>query len=352
MTKINIYDFIHMEDEQRATPILDESLVMLDFSSPIAIDFDLGIELPHPPPIVCVAHAVKKERAIPSPSVVCAASISLWSSPSTGMHSPAEPRPGLTIRIPRAPPPVPAPTSMCTLVQPLRPGPSILATRPTTRIPRPQPPGPTLPAPTSARTANQIQKAKYHKRLWQHRGEAESLVDQPRKKKVSRRIQQSTLIFTLLDISGLRIISTAWLGCRILEPDLCVYSLPELCDSSLGMQLLAWDGWVCRPLIDCKNRLFTLLAGRPAPEGGKDTYQDAVDEVTSLFDKHSPEATGDGRWGTFHAVSVRTSFGGGQQRPGTLLNSKINASICSIMVMSWALCRIIGFSNSTHHAVV
>ncbi|KAJ7437066.1 hypothetical protein B0H11DRAFT_1754104, partial [Mycena galericulata] len=100
------------------------------------------------------------------------------------------------------------------------------------------------------------------------------------------------------------------------------------------------------PIIDCKNRLFALLAGRPAPKSdGADTYQRAIDEATRLFAQHAEAAAGDGQRGAFTAVATGTSFGGGQQQPGNLRNSTTNAAICAIMVANWAILRIIGFSN-------
>ncbi|KAJ7620509.1 hypothetical protein DFH06DRAFT_1010589 [Mycena polygramma] len=102
----------------------------------------------------------------------------------------------------------------------------------------------------------------------------------------------------------------------------------------------------CRPLIDSQNRLFALLGGRPAPDSnGHDSYGDAVGEVTRLFDQYSPMASGNGRRGSFPAVSLGESYGGGQVRPGNLLNTKLNTTICTAMLASWALRRIIGFSN-------
>ncbi|KAJ6463733.1 hypothetical protein C8R47DRAFT_992488, partial [Mycena vitilis] len=103
---------------------------------------------------------------------------------------------------------------------------------------------------------------------------------------------------------------------------------------------------VCRPLIDCKHRLFALLGGRPTPDSdGVDTYGHAVDEVTALFDFYSPQASGDGRHGPFTTVSIGASYSGGQHRPGNLLNTKTNATICAAMLASLALQHIIGFSN-------
>ncbi|KAJ7074865.1 hypothetical protein B0H15DRAFT_791846, partial [Mycena belliarum] len=101
-----------------------------------------------------------------------------------------------------------------------------------------------------------------------------------------------------------------------------------------------------RPIIDSKKRLFVLLAGRPAPNSdGRDTYQEAIDEATKLFALHGETASGDGRRGPFKSVSTGESFGGGQQRPGNLLNTQINTTICAAMLASWAFHRIVGFSN-------
>ncbi|KAJ7118699.1 hypothetical protein C8R43DRAFT_901200 [Mycena crocata] len=102
----------------------------------------------------------------------------------------------------------------------------------------------------------------------------------------------------------------------------------------------------CRPLIDAKNRVFALLGGRPHRDHhGYDSYHAAITEATRLFDIYSSDATGDGRRGDFVAVSVGKSFGGGQERPGNLRNTKRNARITSAMLDSWAFKRIAGFTN-------
>ncbi|KAJ7021533.1 hypothetical protein C8F04DRAFT_972584, partial [Mycena alexandri] len=92
---------------------------------------------------------------------------------------------------------------------------------------------------------------------------------------------------------------------------------------------------------------FALLAGRPAPDSfGYDSYQQAIAEATRLFLFNSVVASGNGRRGPFSAVSVGISYGGGQMRPGVLLNNKTNTTICAAMLANWAFHRIIGFSNS------
>ncbi|KAJ7181397.1 hypothetical protein C8R43DRAFT_870092, partial [Mycena crocata] len=100
------------------------------------------------------------------------------------------------------------------------------------------------------------------------------------------------------------------------------------------------------PLIDAKGRVFACLAGRPRPnDAGIDTYDDAVRAATELFETGAEHATGDGRRGNFVAVGAGVSYGGGQRRPGVLLNSSQNAAVCAFMVAHWSIQRIAKFSN-------
>ncbi|KAJ7434845.1 hypothetical protein B0H11DRAFT_1756848 [Mycena galericulata] len=108
----------------------------------------------------------------------------------------------------------------------------------------------------------------------------------------------------------------------------------------------------CRPLIDAKRRVFACLSGRPRPnEAGHDTYDEAIRAATDAFARASPNARGDGRRGAFVAVSTGVSYGGGQLRPGNLLNSTVNAAICTALVAHWAIRRIVGFSNIAFRAL-
>ncbi|KAJ7917983.1 hypothetical protein B0H13DRAFT_1607782, partial [Mycena leptocephala] len=100
------------------------------------------------------------------------------------------------------------------------------------------------------------------------------------------------------------------------------------------------------PLIDAKHRVFACLGGRPRPDQhGHDTYDSAIAAATALFAVEATKASGDGRRGPFVAVSAGVSYGGGQRRPGVLLNSRANAVICATMVANLAIRRIVAFSN-------
>ncbi|KAJ7121217.1 hypothetical protein C8R46DRAFT_1050701 [Mycena filopes] len=348
---VDICDFLHREQEQRATRILDEDSVELQ---PIPID--LNLDLP-PEPVARIAPATEKRRATPSAARIRLANIPSRSQdpvpPPSITLEPIAPFPDLRdafgkpkIIIPRAPAvPVYDAFGKPKIVIPRQPPTPAVPVydafgKPKIVIPRKK------PTPTAAAKAA---KRKYHHRLRRHtREEERQNSDDPRRKKhVARRVKASVPIFTELDISGLSHTSTAWIGLRDAEPSPGPHSLADVHDPALRMTFLNWDGWVCRPLIDAKRRLFALLAGRPGVNSdGRDTYQEAIDEATRLFNSNSPLASGDGRRGDFPAVSVGLSYGGGQQRPGHLLNTKANASICAVMLASWAFQRIIGFSDS------
>ncbi|KAK7021275.1 hypothetical protein R3P38DRAFT_2781404 [Favolaschia claudopus] len=94
-----------------------------------------------------------------------------------------------------------------------------------------------------------------------------------------------------------------------------------------------------------KVQLYAAVEGCLAGRLREESYNDVVAEATNLFYKDSEQATGDSRRGDFIAVSAGVSFGGGQKRPGALLNNKRNCTICSQMVLSWAIMGIVGFAT-------
>jgi hypothetical protein len=88
----------------------------------------------------------------------------------------------------------------------------------------------------------QARKRQYHKTLrLKGRQAQQALTGNSAKQVVKRRIQESTPIFTPLDVAtDLHTTSTAWLGLRIRKPDTRAYSLAEL--RAMHMTFLGWDG--------------------------------------------------------------------------------------------------------------
>ncbi|KAJ7113739.1 hypothetical protein C8R43DRAFT_1138585 [Mycena crocata] len=206
------------------------------------------------------------------------------------------------------------------------------------------PPQPSATYPDT-RSNRKKKRAAYHhsRRNATKRPPSTSAIKTP-KRVTHKHMQESTPLHTTIDTAQLNKTKSAWTGIRIPKPQARLYSLQELQD--LGFSYIAWDGWSCRPLIDAKNRVFALLGGRPhRNQHGFDSYEAAITEATRLFDENSAAARGDGRRGDFVAVSAGESFGGGQERPGNLRNTKGNAAITAVMLASWAFKRIAGFTN-------
>ncbi|KAJ7936819.1 hypothetical protein B0H13DRAFT_2303135 [Mycena leptocephala] len=327
---IDIYDFIQREEEHRATCDLDESLLQLEavprqylLVSVTPIDLNLQLDPPPVQSVICVVRPAEKRRATLSAASKAAARVPPRVSPPP--HPAGLPPPGGIIRIPRAAPTpsISAQTQKARKAvyhhSPLKPPPPYLSGLPTpggtTALPA-TPPFPARSPPSQPA---------------------------PRKGITGKRVQLSTPIFTTVDVSHLDHTTTSWTGICVPIPQASA-SLQQLQES--GMDYLAWDGWCCRPFIDVKYRVFALLAGRPGPDQhGHDSYAAVIAEATALFSQQGINATGDGRRGPFTAVSAGKSYGGGQTRPGNLLNNRINQTICITMLTNWAIKHLAGFAN-------
>ncbi|KAJ7273985.1 hypothetical protein C8J57DRAFT_1224870 [Mycena rebaudengoi] len=320
LDQVDIYDFIQREQEHRHTRDMDEATVMLE-------EITLDAEAPEPPisPIPTNKNRQRRQNAKARAAASTSARKSCTPSPPPVAVAPT-PTPILgTIRIPRNPPTASS---------------SKIPSTPAVPTPAHTPPPYSAPSQSTPRVrseAEKIRRSAYHTKLRERKC---TTADAPRKAVTFHSMAKAIPLFTGLDISGLRTTLTHWLGIRRPKPERRPYTVSELVSEPHCMTYIDWDGWICRPLIDAQMRLFALLAGRPRRDNSKDTYQDAVDEVTQLFDDHSDAASGDGRRGNFPAVTVGKSYGGGQCCPGNLLNSKKNAAICDKFLASDGLRRI------------
>ncbi|KAJ7135062.1 hypothetical protein C8R43DRAFT_1132972 [Mycena crocata] len=185
-------------------------------------------------------------------------------------------------------------------------------------------------------SARQIKKNWYHTALCkEHQAQQQLLTGNLTKHIVLCRIQESTLIFTAVDVSDLHTTSMTWLGGA--HPQArppCIYRSRTACHGHDIPRL----GCACHPLMDSKNHVFACLAGRPRhnPASGV-PYKLAIVAATELFEECGAQATGNGRRGTFVAVTAGVSYGGGKS---VLLNTRLNATICTTMVAHWAVQRI------------
>ncbi|KAJ7429912.1 hypothetical protein B0H11DRAFT_2264648 [Mycena galericulata] len=304
---IDIYDFIQRQEEQCTTRELDESLVRLEDASaayqlvaPIPIDLNLDLQLPPLEPPTCVAPKSIKRRAT--------ASAAATSRP------PRSPPPSGTIRVPRISP-APPTTSPASISHP----------------PGSPPPPSTIRVPRLATPAQKARKSRYHKAL-----RLAKRLDQPtlpphRKAVTKRRVQHATPIFPAIDVSDLHTTSTAWLGVRIPKPQPRGYSLQELREQH-QMEYLAWDA-LAGPSSTSTTAYSPSSPAAPDPTKMDKTHtQPPLKQLPPSLRNTATVATG-------------VSYGGGQTRPGNLLNSATNSAICAIMVANWAIIRITGFTN-------
>ncbi|KAF8169555.1 hypothetical protein K438DRAFT_1543653, partial [Mycena galopus ATCC 62051] len=92
---------------------------------------------------------------------------------------------------------------------------------------------------------------------------------------------------------------------------------------SLGFQLIPWNGFDARPLVDSEGRVFLVLAGQPKDND----YHATVDAVFHFMKQqgeaaHFPPSMRHHRRGLFAAMNVGRTYGKGQHYPTWLDNKE------------------------------
>ncbi|KAF8867477.1 hypothetical protein BD779DRAFT_1483315 [Infundibulicybe gibba] len=113
---------------------------------------------------------------------------------------------------------------------------------------------------------------------------------------------------------------------RIRKPSKDYWTVGEV--QSLGFDYKAWDGIIPEALCDVDGRVIGVLAGRPSDP----SYVRSTEKLSDLLrDARIKAGMGDGgeghRRGKYCALSAGVSFGGGQQMPRNLGNTRKNAKI-------------------------
>ncbi|KAJ7075472.1 hypothetical protein B0H15DRAFT_791807 [Mycena belliarum] len=92
----------------------------------------------------------------------------------------------------------------------------------------------------------------------------------------------------------------------------------------LGFQVVEWNGYDARPLVDAQGRIFAVLVGQPRDVGWDRAYRDITAEgIAAAF----PPTMLKHRRGLYAAVNVGLSYGKGQRIPSRLLNPKYDAML-------------------------
>ncbi|KZP02401.1 hypothetical protein FIBSPDRAFT_970041 [Athelia psychrophila] len=127
-----------------------------------------------------------------------------------------------------------------------------------------------------------------------------------------------------------------------------VYTLPELVGegSKFGFDLRKWDGKAPIPVLDELGRVFAACIGQPNDAGWSAVSRDAAADIAAARDACKfPSGCRKHRRGDFPVLAVAVSYGGGQKRPGNLVNSRRNARALRILLRTRALRRIAGFAS-------
>ncbi|KAJ6552583.1 hypothetical protein DFH09DRAFT_1319034 [Mycena vulgaris] len=114
----------------------------------------------------------------------------------------------------------------------------------------------------------------------------------------------------------------------------------------LGFQLVEWDGFTPRPLVDSAGRVFAVLAGQPR----NDTYRDAARRAFhAICDAGAaarfPPAMYRHRRGLFAAINVGLSYGKGQSTPGWL-HTEPYAETADGLLANVDVGRLAGFGDA------
>ncbi|TDL13864.1 hypothetical protein BD410DRAFT_734771 [Rickenella mellea] len=104
-----------------------------------------------------------------------------------------------------------------------------------------------------------------------------------------------------------------------------------------------------RPLVDCNNRVFGVLAGRPSGSFWNEVTRDAYCEIERtrtrcIFRRKDRRH----RRGIFPVQSCGISFGGGQEKPQRLVVGEkgVNQSAMSDLFASTPIRRVTGYANA------
>ncbi|KAK7029973.1 hypothetical protein R3P38DRAFT_3188898 [Favolaschia claudopus] len=119
-----------------------------------------------------------------------------------------------------------------------------------------------------------------------------------------------------------------------------------------GALEVLWDGRNPKLILDCDGRIIAILLGRPEEE---DEWDEVIARLVELFNRvrRSGEKSRafrpkdlSHRRGRFAILASGVSFGGGQQRPGNLSQSKKRGRLVQTMLNDDALQRVAGFQSS------
>ncbi|KAL0945678.1 hypothetical protein HGRIS_014829 [Hohenbuehelia grisea] len=201
-----------------------------------------------------------------------------------------------------------------------------------------------------------------------------------------RRVAAANAFETKFDVSSLPRATTSWIGLRDsgIRTSAGVEELMQK-----GFELFPWDGRSSHYIVDRNGFTFGILGGAlgehvpAAKDDGQDdpaqpsssasippslpqsasadvdetpkqTWAEAIASAADAIEHARQRASftaaqRDHRRGSFPALAVGASFGGGQRRPGMLCNSRENAAATKMVTSNQGVRRVAGYQSCLLH---
>ncbi|KAJ7818846.1 hypothetical protein B0H14DRAFT_2372927 [Mycena olivaceomarginata] len=114
----------------------------------------------------------------------------------------------------------------------------------------------------------------------------------------------------------------------------------------LGLQLVKWDGFTPRPLIDANGRIIAVLAGQPHTDAYRLAVERAFQTISdAAVEARFPASMRRHRRGLFAAMNVGLSYGKGQTTP-CWLNNKEYTGIADSLLEDQDIGCMAGFADA------
>ncbi|KAJ8694566.1 hypothetical protein PTI98_007230 [Pleurotus ostreatus] len=184
------------------------------------------------------------------------------------------------------------------------------------------------------------------KRLYKRQQNAQDAEPHTLTKGVAKRHRQrSTVMKTELRAPDLPVASTGWVGLRDRDPQETLYTVKQLIEGK-GFKLVDWDGRTSIPIADSGGSIVSALLGQPADPGWKDAIDDATEAILQASSEECFHQEGNRR-GPFSTAPIGISYGGGQKKPGNLLEGGPEVQrLLGLLIKNKGIRRLAGFAAS------
>ncbi|KAJ6600899.1 hypothetical protein B0H10DRAFT_2082626 [Mycena sp. CBHHK59/15] len=134
----------------------------------------------------------------------------------------------------------------------------------------------------------------------------------------------------------------AWTGRRSGKGKCRPFTLPELL--AMKCKVIYWNGRDPKLILDARGRIVAILIGRPEdPDWDEEMHRARRKGMRHRVFKSARPLH---RRGRFSVLAAGVSFGGGQKRPGNLVNNRFARRLIQRLLKNQSIRRFAGFQSS------